>query len=261
MKLAAMLPGHEDVTQRVGSAIGLIDESFSAEETFWAIRRALEISAERRPLVVLVDDIHWAERTLLDLLRFVVEECHAPVLLLCSSRRELLEEHPEWDVRPRSLQHADRRTARRGRERARDAEPARRDRPGRHDRGTRDRRRRREPAVPGADAPDADRPRGDPPRGRPMGHDGGALERRDPADDRGAPDGASGSTRPLGANRDRAGRGGRTGLLPRRDRGAGAAARAARGGAVPEDAHDQGADRPARRHDDRRGERSSSSTR
>ena len=98
VKLAAMLPGHEDVTQRVGAAIGLIEESFSAEETFWAIRRALEISAERRPLVVLVDDIHWAERTLLDLLRFVVDECRAPVLLLCSSRRELLEEHPEWDV-------------------------------------------------------------------------------------------------------------------------------------------------------------------
>ncbi len=96
VKLAAMLPGHEDVTQRVGAAIGLIEESFSAEETFWAIRRALEISASRRPLVVLVDDIHWAERTLLDLLRFVVDECHAPVLLLCSSRRELLEEHPEW---------------------------------------------------------------------------------------------------------------------------------------------------------------------
>ena len=96
VKLAAMLPGHEDVTQRVGAAIGLIEEAFSAEETFWAIRRALEISASRRPLVVLVDDIHWAERTLLDLLRFVVDECHAPVLLLCSSRRELLEEHPEW---------------------------------------------------------------------------------------------------------------------------------------------------------------------
>ncbi|MEO8423222.1 MAG: adenylate/guanylate cyclase domain-containing protein [Actinomycetota bacterium] len=96
VKLAAMLPGHEDVTQRVGAAIGLIEESFSAEETFWAIRRALEISASRRPLVVLVDDIHWAERTLLDLLRFVVDECRAPVLLLCSSRRELLEEYPEW---------------------------------------------------------------------------------------------------------------------------------------------------------------------
>ena len=127
VKLAAMLPGHEDVTQRVGSAIGLIDESFSAEETFWAVRRALEISTERRPLVVLVDDIHWAERTLLDLLRFVVEECRAPVLLLCSSRRELLEEHPEWDEgRDRSSPlHLEPLGA--DEQRARDAEPARRD--------------------------------------------------------------------------------------------------------------------------------------
>jgi class 3 adenylate cyclase/tetratricopeptide (TPR) repeat protein len=96
VKLGAMLPGHEDVTQRVGAVIGLIEEPFSADETFWAIRRTLEILASERPLVVLVDDIHWAERTLLDLLRFVVDECRAPVLLLCSSRRELLEEHPVW---------------------------------------------------------------------------------------------------------------------------------------------------------------------
>ena len=175
VKLAAMLPGHEDVTQRVGAAIGLIEESFSAEETFWAIRRALEISASRRPLVVLVDDIHWAERTLLDLLRFVVDECHAPVLLLCSSRRELLEEHPEWGGRPRALQHADPRTARGRRERPGDAEPAGRRRPGRHDGRTRDRRRGREPALSGADAADADRPGRHPARRRPMGLDRGPL--------------------------------------------------------------------------------------
>ncbi|MEP6973484.1 MAG: adenylate/guanylate cyclase domain-containing protein [Actinomycetota bacterium] len=95
-KLAAILPDHPDVTQRLGAAIGLIDQPFAAEETFWAIRRSLEISGETRPLVVLVDDIHWAEPTLLDLLHFLVEECSASVLLLCSSRRELLEEHPEW---------------------------------------------------------------------------------------------------------------------------------------------------------------------
>ena len=96
-KLAAMFPEHPDVTERVGAAIGLLDTTFSAEETFWAIRRALELAAAERPLVVLVDDIHWAERTLLDLLTYMVEECHAPVLVLCSARRELLEEHPEWE--------------------------------------------------------------------------------------------------------------------------------------------------------------------
>lgn len=96
-KLTAMLPEHPDVTERVGAAIGLVDTTFSAEETFWAIRRAVELAAAERPLVVLVDDIHWAERTLLDLLTYMVDECNAPVLVLCSSRRELLEEHPEWE--------------------------------------------------------------------------------------------------------------------------------------------------------------------
>ncbi|HEY7476809.1 MAG TPA: adenylate/guanylate cyclase domain-containing protein, partial [Actinomycetota bacterium] len=96
-KLARLFPDHPDVTERLGAAIGLLDETFSVDETFWAIRRSLEISAATRPLVVLIDDIHWAERTLLDLLRYLVKECRAPVLLVCSSRRELLEEHPDWE--------------------------------------------------------------------------------------------------------------------------------------------------------------------
>jgi class 3 adenylate cyclase/tetratricopeptide (TPR) repeat protein len=95
-KLAALFPDHPDVTERLGAAIGLLDATFSVDETFWAIRRSLEISASARPLIVLIDDIHWAERTLLDLLRYLVKECNAPVLLVCSSRRELLEEHPDW---------------------------------------------------------------------------------------------------------------------------------------------------------------------
>ena len=49
-KLGAMLPDHLDVTERLGAAIGLIDASFSAEETFWAVRHVLEITA-RRPSV------------------------------------------------------------------------------------------------------------------------------------------------------------------------------------------------------------------
>ncbi len=95
-KLEALLPGHPDVVARVGSAIGLLEETFSTDETFWAIRRAMELLAASGPLIVLVDDIHWAELTFLDLLRFLVAECRAPVLILCSSRRELVEEHADW---------------------------------------------------------------------------------------------------------------------------------------------------------------------
>jgi class 3 adenylate cyclase/tetratricopeptide (TPR) repeat protein len=96
-KLAALFPDQPDVTERLEAAIGLSDATFSVDETFWAIRRSLEISAAAVPLIVLIDDIHWAERTLLDLLRYLVKECDGPVLLICSARRELLEEHPDWE--------------------------------------------------------------------------------------------------------------------------------------------------------------------
>jgi tetratricopeptide (TPR) repeat protein len=85
-----------DVTERVGAAIGLFDTTFPIQETFWAARRLLERLAARKPLIVLIDDIHWAEGAFLDLLRFVVQSADAPIVLVCSSRKDLLEEHPEW---------------------------------------------------------------------------------------------------------------------------------------------------------------------
>jgi class 3 adenylate cyclase/tetratricopeptide (TPR) repeat protein len=85
-----------DVAERVGAAIGLVDTTFPIHETFWAARRLLESLAARKPLIVLIDDIHWAEATFLDLLRFVLDSGEAPVILVCSSRKDLLEEHPEW---------------------------------------------------------------------------------------------------------------------------------------------------------------------
>ncbi|MBZ5740271.1 adenylate/guanylate cyclase domain-containing protein [Nocardioides mangrovi] len=67
------------------------------DDTFWAVRRLLEQLAQRRPLVVTVDDLHWAEPTLLELLEQVREEvADLPLLLICGARPELLEEHPEW---------------------------------------------------------------------------------------------------------------------------------------------------------------------
>jgi predicted ATPase len=85
-----------DVAERVGAAIGLLDTTFPIQETFWAVRRLLERLAARKPLIVLIDDIHWAEGAFLDLLRYVVRSAVGPIVLACSSRKDLLEEHPEW---------------------------------------------------------------------------------------------------------------------------------------------------------------------
>jgi predicted ATPase len=66
-------------------------------EASWAIRRFLEALASERPVVAVLDDIHWAEPTLLDVIEHVADWSRdAPILLLCMARPELLEERPGW---------------------------------------------------------------------------------------------------------------------------------------------------------------------
>jgi len=85
-------------------AIGAGGDAGSPEETAWAFRRLFESLAVRGPLVVVVDDIHWAEPTLLDLLEYVVGfSSGAPIMLLCLSRPDLFDARPSWAApRPRS---------------------------------------------------------------------------------------------------------------------------------------------------------------
>src|SRR6202008_3460389 len=53
--------------------------------------------AEERPLVIAVDDVHWAEPTLLDLLDYLVAfSTGQPILVVAIGRPELLETRPEW---------------------------------------------------------------------------------------------------------------------------------------------------------------------
>ena len=89
-------PELRDAIDRVAAAIGLSNETFPVQETFWGARRLVEVLAHDRPLIVIVDDIHWAEPTFLDFLQYVGHETAAPLVLVCSSRPDLLEMHPEW---------------------------------------------------------------------------------------------------------------------------------------------------------------------
>ena len=67
------------------------------EEVFWSVRKALEQRARERPLALVVEDIHWAEPTLLDLADHLGEWTRdAPILLLCLARPELLDDRPGW---------------------------------------------------------------------------------------------------------------------------------------------------------------------
>jgi predicted ATPase/class 3 adenylate cyclase len=60
----------------------------SQAELHWGIRRVFELLAAQRPLLLVFEDLHWAEETLFDLLDFL-REAEAPILIVGSARREL----------------------------------------------------------------------------------------------------------------------------------------------------------------------------
>jgi class 3 adenylate cyclase len=52
--------------------------------------------AASRPAVVLVEDLHWAEEPLLDLVERIVRDASGPLLVLATARPELLDRRPAW---------------------------------------------------------------------------------------------------------------------------------------------------------------------
>src|SRR4029450_9810929 len=67
------------------------------EETFRAVRLLFEALARERPLVVVLDDLHWAEPTLLDLIDYVADwSREAPIILSCPPRPEFLATGQGW---------------------------------------------------------------------------------------------------------------------------------------------------------------------
>jgi class 3 adenylate cyclase/tetratricopeptide (TPR) repeat protein len=67
----------------------------SQAELHWGIRRALQLLAAERPTAIVIEDLHWAEPTLLELIAYVAgEDSEASLVLVCSARPELDEVSP-----------------------------------------------------------------------------------------------------------------------------------------------------------------------
>ncbi len=98
-RIAELVGGEEAafVADRIVGAISVGPAGGTPEEISWAARKLFEAHARERPLIVVVDDIHWAEPPLLDLLEYVVSfAADAPLLVLCTARPDLFEERPSW---------------------------------------------------------------------------------------------------------------------------------------------------------------------
>ncbi len=61
-----------------------------------AWRGLLTALAAEQPLLVVVEDIHWADSTMLDMLEDIAEHVAGPALVLCTARADLLRTRPGW---------------------------------------------------------------------------------------------------------------------------------------------------------------------
>ena len=87
--------GREDAALRIWSLMGFGSGGYGKDELLWSVRAVLETIARRRPLVVIFDDIHWAEQIFLDLIEHLADTSHGvSLLILCAARHELLDERP-----------------------------------------------------------------------------------------------------------------------------------------------------------------------
>ncbi|TML74900.1 MAG: hypothetical protein E6G12_10475 [Actinobacteria bacterium] len=86
-----------DAERPLSSLLGESEMPAAADEIAWGFRKLLEQEAREQPLVCVLDDLHWGEETLLDLVEHVADLSRdAPILLLIMARPELLERRPAW---------------------------------------------------------------------------------------------------------------------------------------------------------------------
>jgi class 3 adenylate cyclase/tetratricopeptide (TPR) repeat protein len=97
--LATLVGSQPQAATIIEQVLGLIGvgEASGGTEAFWAVRRLLEGMARQQPLVLVIEDLHWATPTFVDLVEHVADWTRdAPILLVCLARPDLIEKRPGW---------------------------------------------------------------------------------------------------------------------------------------------------------------------
>ena len=90
-------PDTAHVVTRLLALTGFNRQAAVPEDVPWAMRLFLEQLAKRRPVVLVVDDLHWAEPGLLDVLEHIADWSRDyPIMLLGLARPEFYDGRPAW---------------------------------------------------------------------------------------------------------------------------------------------------------------------
>jgi class 3 adenylate cyclase/tetratricopeptide (TPR) repeat protein len=82
--------------ERAESALAEVQPDELREELAFGLRRYFERRAAGSPLVLVFEDVHWAEPGLLDLIENLAEWSRSPLLFLCLARPDFRELRPGW---------------------------------------------------------------------------------------------------------------------------------------------------------------------
>jgi class 3 adenylate cyclase/tetratricopeptide (TPR) repeat protein len=91
-------PAAAEVADHLALVLGLeVARPADKAALFLSARRFVEAIAADRPTVLVFDDIHWADPTLLDLIESLAAKTHeVPLLIVCLARPELYDTRPTW---------------------------------------------------------------------------------------------------------------------------------------------------------------------
>ncbi len=88
------------VADLLGLATGVLEAVHgerSQKEIAWAAREWAQLMAQTQPLILVFEDIHWAEQPLLELIEHLTAWVReGPLLILCLARPELLDVRSDW---------------------------------------------------------------------------------------------------------------------------------------------------------------------
>ena len=90
-------PDTANIVSRLLALAGFNREAPVPEDVPWAVRLFLELLAAQRPVLLVVDDLHWAGSGLLEVLEHVADWSRdAPIMLLGLARPEFYDSRPTW---------------------------------------------------------------------------------------------------------------------------------------------------------------------
>ncbi|MEO8091082.1 MAG: adenylate/guanylate cyclase domain-containing protein [bacterium] len=99
-RLAALIarPLGIEVPAEVAAALGFDAEDAQGmrDRIFSAVRSLIEAASHQKPLVLAIEDIHWADEGMLDMIEYLARWVRGPLLLVCLARDELLDRRPGW---------------------------------------------------------------------------------------------------------------------------------------------------------------------